>query len=74
MAIIAICSPIYVLFILFDLIPLLKKKQWKEFWIYSILISTAFAIYILIALDYKLPSPAVPTKRFVEFVFGIKSE
>jgi len=74
MAIIAICTPIFILFIIFDLIPLLRKKQWKEFWIYSVLISVALVIHILIALDYKLPSPAGLTKRFAQYIFGIQSE
>lgn len=70
---IALCSVIFTFFIIFDLFPLLKEKMWKEFWIYSTLISAAFVIHILVAFDFKLPSPAVPIKRLVQYLFGIQS-
>lgn len=74
MAIIPICLPIFVLFVLFDLVPRIKEKQWKEFWIYTVLISAAYVIHILIALSIKLPSPSEPIKMLVQLIFGIQNE
>ncbi len=73
MIMIALCSVIFMFFIFFDLLPLLSEKLWKEFWIYSALISSSYVIHILLALDYRLPSPAVPIKRLVQAIFGIQS-
>jgi len=70
--IIALCSIIFILFIIFELIPLYRKKKWKEFWVYTILISFSYIIQLLFDLGVKIPSPAVPIKKLVSFVFGLQ--
>lgn len=69
---ITLCSIIIVLFIIFDLIPIYRQKKWKVFWVYAILISFSYIIHILYAIGVKIPSPAVPIKKVVSFVFGLQ--
>ena len=41
-----------------DLVPLFKKKEWKLFIIYSLVLLAALASGVLYALDVPLPSTA----------------
>ena len=70
--IIAMCSIIFVFFIIFDLLPIYHQKKWKVFWVYTILISFSYVIHILFTLGIKLPSPAIPIKKVVSFIFGLQ--
>lgn len=70
--IIAMCSIIFVLFIIFDLMPIYHQKKWKAFWVYTILISFSYAIHLMFSLGVKLPSPAIPIKKVVSFIFGLQ--
>lgn len=64
---------ITILFIIFDLLPIYEQKQQKAFWVYVILNAFAFIIFIFIALDIKLPSPAMPIKKVVSSIFGLQN-
>lgn len=66
-----IASITIALFIIFDLLPIFYQKQWKAFWVYVILISFAYVVHILYLFDIKLPSPAVPIKKLVSYIFRL---
>ena len=65
-------SIIVTFFIIFDLLPIFHQKQWKAFWVYVILISFSYVVHILYLLDIKFPSPAVPIKKLVSYIFGLR--
>lgn len=71
MALITIVTIFYSILILFDLTPIYLKKQWKLFWIYSIMVVVSYMIQVLLILDVKLPTPADPLERMVVFVFRL---
>lgn len=59
------------LYILRDLIPLFREKQWKVFWIYTIILFLDFILVILTALDVSIPSPSFPLKKIILSIFGL---
>ncbi len=61
---------IYAFFILLDVIPMARNKQWKVLVIYIGLITTAFVLTMLMELGVKLPSPAKPIERIVTAIIG----
>lgn len=69
---IALCTTIISFFIVFELIPIYKQKKWKVFWVYAILITFSYVIHILFTIGVKIPSPAVPIKKMVSFIFGLQ--
>lgn len=52
-------------YILSDLVPIYKEKQWKLFWIYTILISLDFLMVLLMTMNVPLPSPSLPVKKII---------
>jgi len=70
--IIALCTIIIALFIIFDLIPIYHQKKMKVFWVYTVLIFFSYVIHILFTLGVKVPSPAIPIKKLVSFIFGLQ--
>lgn len=69
---IALCSTVFIFFIVFDLIPIYREKKWKVFWVYTILLAFSYVIHILFTIGVKIPSPAIPIKKLVSFVFGLQ--
>lgn len=51
-----IITIIYFIFILFDLIPLIKSKQKKTIWIYICILSLAYITQVLYIMDIKIPN------------------
>jgi hypothetical protein len=62
---------IIVLFILIDLVPVFKQKQWLIFWVYTILTAIVYVSALLIVVDIKIPSPAPLIKEIVTKVWGL---
>lgn len=71
MALITIVTIFYSILIIFDLTPIYLNKQWKKFWIYSIMVAVSYVVQVLLILDIKLPTPADPIERMVVFIFGL---
>ena len=69
---IAICTTVFIIFLLFDLVPLIHQKKWKVIWLYCIMIATAYTIHLLYELGVDVPSPSEPIKNLVLFILGIK--
>lgn len=63
---------IYIFFVFTELIPLYQNKYLKLFWVYSTLMMVSLAITLMIALEIKIPSPAVPIKKAVSAIFGLQ--
>lgn len=57
-------------FVLSDLVPIFKKKKWKIFWIYSILMGMALIMNILIFLNFKMPIISVALKKLLGVFFN----
>ena len=68
----SMCSITMGLFVIFDLIPIYKQKKWKVFWVYTILFAFSYVNHLLFTLGVKIPSPAVPIKKVVSFIFGLQ--
>lgn len=71
MIFILLITLIIILFILIDLVPVAKEKQWLIFWVYTSLIVLVYVSALLIELEIKIPSPAVPLKKIIETILGL---
>ena len=60
----------YALLVIFELIPLFRKKLWCDFWVYTVIGILSFAIAVLLCLEVKIPSPVKPIRDFVVSIFG----
>lgn len=63
---------LYLAIILFDVIPLIKKKRKKALLIYIPILLLTLVINILHGMGVKIPSPAEPIKEIVNGIFGTK--
>ena len=71
MTLLIILTIFYILLIIFDLTPIYFKKQWKAFWLYSIMMAVSYIIQALLIFDVKVPTPADFIERVVVFIFGL---
>lgn len=71
---ILICSFLYLAILIFDIIPLMKKKRdnKKSLLIYMPVFLFTLVINILYGLGVKIPSPAEPVKDIIIWILGIK--
>ncbi|SDH65441.1 hypothetical protein [Desulfosporosinus hippei] len=60
----------YALIIYLDLIPLYRKKLWRDFGVNMALTLLTFAIAFLISLDVAVPSPVYPIKNLIISILG----
>lgn len=63
---------IITLFIIYDLIPIINRKNWKVFIVYTVFIIFSFVLDVLSVFHIKVPSPAVPIKNIIEFIFKLQ--
>jgi len=61
---------VYFVIALLEVIPLYKKKQKKEVLAYSLLLSLALILSILISLGVELPSASRIIEKIVKFILG----
>lgn len=66
--IITLC--IYIVFLFIDLVPLMKKRKWKEFGLFAVIFCASLVISILLIQGVKIPSPAKPLEKLVMAIFG----
>ncbi|HHT38562.1 MAG TPA: hypothetical protein GXZ95_04025 [Mollicutes bacterium] len=62
----AIVLIFYTFIIIFDFIPLIKKKLKKEIWIYSTILIITFIVILLDSIGINVPSPALLFKTIIE--------
>lgn len=60
----------YSLLVIFEFIPLFKKKLWVDFWVNAVLGALSFTIVLLLSLGIKLPSPEKPIRELITSIFG----
>lgn len=65
---------VYLLIVIFDMIPLIKKRQIRDIVPYSLIFFSAFVLSMVIALGIKLPSTAGWIGKAVEFIVGKRTE
>ena len=61
-----------VIFVFIDLVPLYRERQWKAFWIYTVLLLLSCLLTVLIDLNIEMPSPAKPLKKLISAIWGLK--
>lgn len=66
------CSLFYILFIVFELIPIYKDKDKKLFWTYGIITISTYIVHVLLIVGIKIPSPADPIKNLIISIFGLE--
>jgi hypothetical protein len=69
---IIICLFLYAGIFIFDMLPLMKKKNGKVILIYLPIFLFTLTVNVLYGLDFDIPSPADPIKNFVSSIFGLK--
>jgi len=67
------CGIIYFIFIIFDLMPLAKNKEYKAFWFYTVILILTYAVHILTAIGVQVPSPAEPIADGIGAIFNVRS-
>jgi uncharacterized membrane protein len=67
---IAIVCILYIVVIIIDVVPFMKKNKWKERVIYLVVLVFTFSILILDSLDIKAPSPATLIKYVITKTIG----
>ena len=70
---IALFTLFYTVILIFDLVPLAKKKKWKAYFLSLPIFILTYVVSILYALNIDIPSPATPIKEIITFIFKIKS-
>lgn len=72
MTYILICLVIYGVLIAADIIPSIKKKQWKELSVSLPIYFITLVLNVLIGLGIELPSPNKILEVIIGFIFPIK--
>lgn len=65
-----LCTAVFLFFILIDVIPIVRAKQWKVLIIYSAIFVTAYTFNILYEIGVKIYSPSYPIKHVITAIFG----
>lgn len=60
---------VFVLVFILEFIPIIKAKQKKEIWIYSIALSISFCLLVVKALGFDIPSPFKPIEKGLKHLF-----
>ncbi|WP_071392848.1 hypothetical protein [Bacillus tuaregi] len=63
--------PVFVYFILviYEFVPLYKQKLWRDLWVNSVIGLASFSFAVMLALRWKVPSPAKLIQRMIEYFF-----
>ncbi len=60
----------YLLFAVFEFVPLYKQQLWLDLWVNTALWALSFIIAVLISLNINIPSPASPIRDAITSLFG----
>lgn len=60
----------YALIIYWDLIPLYRKKLWRDFGVNMALTLLTFVMALLISVDVSIPSPIYPIQSLIISILG----
>lgn len=62
---------LYTFIIIFELIPMIKKRRKKDLWVYIIGLAISFILAVLISFNVKLPSP---NKMIEDIILMLKGD
>ena len=65
-----IVTIVYAIFIIPDIIPMLKEKQYGVMTLYLSILIIAYTLTFLISLDVKIPSPQPLIKNAITSIIG----
>lgn len=60
----------YALLVVFEFLPLYKKKLWRDFWTDTLIGTFSIVVAILLSLNVNIPSPVKPIGEFIISIFG----
>jgi hypothetical protein len=60
----------YTILIIYEFIPLYRKKLWRDFWADTVIGILSFTIAILLCMDVRIPSPEKPIREFIFMIYG----
>lgn len=63
---------IYAFIIVINVPGLIKRKEWRELAVFSVLCVIAFALGLMYVLDIHIPSPMKGLQHLIADIFGIK--
>jgi len=63
---------IYALIIIINVPGLIKRKEWRELTVFSVLYIIAFALGLMYVLDIPIPSPMKGLQHLFVDILGIK--
>ncbi len=58
-------------FVIIDVVPKYKKKEWVSFFLCVSLLVISITIAVLMDLNVEIPSPSEPIKKVVKLIFGL---
>lgn len=61
---------VYSFLVVFELLPLYKKKLWHDFWTNFGLTILSFTFAVLLNFGVYIPSPEEPIRLFIESIIG----
>jgi hypothetical protein len=70
---ISLFTVFYALIFIFDLLPMMKKKEWKALFLTLPVFMITYITSILYALNIDIPSLANPIKEVVVTMFKLKT-
>lgn len=65
----AIVIILYLCIFIFDLMPIIKNKEKKVYWVYLVFFMVSFCVLILYTLHIEVPSPSILIKQIVLKIF-----
>lgn len=60
----------YVIWAVYELVPLYKQEYWHDFWTNIILGSFTLTIALLLCFNVDIPTPEQPIRQFLTLVLG----
>lgn len=69
---ILICLFLYGILFVADIIPTIKKKEWKTLYVSLPIYAVTLVLNILIGIGIKIPSPNKAIESFLTSIFQIK--
>lgn len=62
---------VLIIFIVIDLVPLYREKQWMSFWLYTVMTIIILILSTMMAFNIKIPSPSGPLKKIITAIWRL---
>lgn len=70
MSVLVVITAVYIFIFCVDFVPLYRKKEKRNSWIYMAFFSAAYVITVLSIIGAKLPNPSDLIQNIVNLIFG----